>query len=524
MKILLVEPQYRKKAGGVAGNGVISGGRVSDESLWYPPIGLMKLARYHKFRGDDVKFVSGIDKTLLPSGDLFGNDVLWDRVYIATLFTFHYDKVIDTINFYKELVGGTTKKIYVGGIMATLMQEDIFEDTGVMPIPGLIKSARQINMDEDINIDKLTPDYSILDKTQYAINDTFYAYTTKGCSNKCAWCAVPKLEPEYEEYVDIKPMIKLLRKECGDCSKLKLMDNNTLVSTQLERIVDDLVNLGYGRQQRSATGKLRVVDFNQGTDASHINEKTITHLARLNINPLRIAFDTSSEEKLYRKAVELAFQNGFSEISNYMLYNFKDNPIDLYKRILVNIELNEKWREPNDLGGRGQIYCYPMRFAPINQTLGAKTNRERDFFRKIDSRSVDWLNAPKWTKRFVRNVEVIKGTAHGAIPTTPSLARRAMGRNFEEFLTNLYMPEHMLRYRNKYEYTIADGEPERVRGNGDIEEFRKFLLGLLSKQDERFYIFHDTVSQSLKTAVKKSIELIDKDKEMVRWLTKYLEE
>lgn len=521
MRVLLVEPQYRRKAGGVAGGGK-KNKKVSDETLWYPPIGLMKLARYHKQRGDTVRFISGIDNSLVPSGDFFNNDILWDRVYVATLFTFHYKKVVDTINFYKDIVGGTSKKIFVGGIMATLMQDDIFENTGVMPLPGLITSARQIGMNDDTNIDRLAPDYSLLDAQQYAINDTFYAYTTKGCSNKCSWCAVPKLEPVYEDYVDIKPVINILRDECGDFSRLKLMDNNTLVSNRLEDIVNDLVNLGYGRGEKTSTGKARVVDFNQGTDASHIDEKTIALLAKLNIKPLRIAFDQVKEEKLYRNAVELAFKNGFTEISNYMLYNFKDKPIDLYKRILVNIELNEKWAKPDKNGNYGQIYCYPMRFAPINQSLGRHTNRKRDFFPNVDSHTVDWLNQPRWNKRFVRNIEVIKGAAHGAISTTPSLARRSIGRNWEEFITNLYMPEHMLRYRNKYEKTIAEGEPERIPGNGIIEEFRQFVLELLKKQNGRFYIFHNAVCAYSKAEIRKAIDKLPTDKEMLKWLEYYL--
>ena len=121
------------------------------------------------------------------------------------------------------------------------------------------------------------------------------------------------------------------------------------------------------------------------------------------------------------------------------------------ERIIVNIKLNEKWKQPDRNGNSGQIYCYPMRYAPINDRLGENTNCSRDFFRELDSREYNWLKAPSWNKRFVRNIEIIKGAAHGAIPTTPTLARRAIGRTFEEYITNLYMPEHMLRYRNKYE-------------------------------------------------------------------------
>ncbi len=100
------------------------------------------------------------------------------------------------------------------------------------------------------------------------------------------------------------------------------------------------------------------------------------------------------------------------------------------------------------------------------------SNRKRNYFKEIkQAKKVDWLNAPEWTPKFSQCIDVIKGVAHGSISTTPSLARRAIGCTFYEFVTNLYMPEEMLRYRDKYEKTLYDGETRNKPGNGDIEEF-----------------------------------------------------
>ena len=365
MRILLVEPEYRKGSKKIIQNhrkslAENSSNRPDDETLWYPPLGLMKLATYHKLRGDEVKFVSGCDNSVIPQGDMFSGRELWDRVYITTLFTFHFVNIIKTINFYKEAVGGTTRKIFVGGIMSSLMPEDIFEETGIFPIPGVLLSAKQIQLDDDTNIDSLPPDYSILDGYPYAVNNTYYGYTSRGCINKCAWCGVPKIEPQFQEYVDIKPVIQSLRAKNGDFSRLKLMDNNVLASPSLPRIVADLVELGYSRDSyvNTRSQKQRVVDFNQGVDASFINHKTLSELSKLNIKPLRIAFDRLSEQKEYIAAIELAISYGFSEFSNYMLYNFNDTPFDLFKRITINIELNEKYcSKSGNLSGK--IYCYP---------------------------------------------------------------------------------------------------------------------------------------------------------------------
>jgi len=43
MRVLLVEPAYRNK---------------------YPPLGLMKIAAFHRERGDDIRFVKGCEKNI----------------------------------------------------------------------------------------------------------------------------------------------------------------------------------------------------------------------------------------------------------------------------------------------------------------------------------------------------------------------------------------------------------------------------------------------------------------------------
>ena len=120
-----------------------------------------------------------------------------------------------------------------------------------------------------------------------------------------------------------------------------------------------------------------------------------------------------------------------------------------------------------------------MRFAPIKAINGEKSHHKRDYIAPLPEKKYDLINKAVWTKRFIRNIAVIKGAAHGAIPTTPALARRAIGQNYEEFLTNLYMPEMLLRYRNKHERKVYPDEPGREPGTGLVEEFREFILPFL---------------------------------------------
>lgn len=279
MKILLVEPDYRHGSSSFikAVTDPNNTKKRNDESLWYPPIGLLKLATFHRMRDDEVQFVIGCDKTVFKDMDLISPDSLWDRIYITTLFTFDWDNVIKTIEFYKKAVGGSIHKIFVGGIMASIMPNEIFEETGIQPVVGILNSPQQIGLEGNEDIDLLHPDYTVIDNRIYAINDTYYAYATRGCINKCPWCGVPEIEPIYLEYFDIKPTIFKLRSKYGDKSRLKLMDNNILASPHLDKIVEDLMDLGYGRNTYTNTKpyKLKVIDFNQGLDATQITEEKL---------------------------------------------------------------------------------------------------------------------------------------------------------------------------------------------------------------------------------------------------------
>ncbi len=526
MRVLLVEPDYRHGTASFISKVTASGAKQKDEeTLWYPPLGLMKLATFHKRRGDEIKFVIGCDKSILleDPDKPYLPSLLWDRIYITTLFTFDWDNVIKTIDFYKKAVGGSVHKIFVGGIMASIVSDEIFEETGIQPITGIINSPQKIGLDGNEDIDLLPPDYSILDNRIYAINDTYYAYTTRGCTNRCPWCGVPEIEPRYLEYIDIKPMILEMRQQYGDKSRLKLMDNNVLASPYLERIVDDLLELGYGRGKHTDTNprRMRVIDFNQGLEATHITENNINIIGKLNIRPMRIAFDRLSYKTNYEKAIRLSQRHGFREFSNYMLYNENDTPRDLYERLMVNIKLNTEWGNGLSKNSAGAIYSYPMRFAPIKDDGPLKENRKRDYSPPVPEHNYDYLEEAAWIKRFTRNIEVMKGANHGAIPPKSSYALRALGRNYYEFIANLYMPEELLRYRNKYEKEVYPEEPPRPPGTGDVERFREFILRLLKNQDATFKEFHDAVAPCSKEAIKKAL-LNCKNKEVEGWLTWYL--
>ena len=176
-EILLIEPDYRNK---------------------YPPLGLMKISYYHKeVKGDYVRFAKG----KLP--DSFSNKK-WDRVYVATLFTFEWEATKRAVR-YALSVAKTPEDIYIGGIAATLMKDSFVKEFPGIPeshiVKGLLNENGKLGYDDDGQIDTITPDYSILDDIRdqhvYPTENAYFMYTTGGCGMKCEFCAVQQLEPYY---------------------------------------------------------------------------------------------------------------------------------------------------------------------------------------------------------------------------------------------------------------------------------------------------------------------------------------
>lgn len=478
MRVLLVEPNYKNK---------------------YPPMGLMKISTYHKLLGDEVRFVKGFDPNV--------NEVVWDRIYITTLFTFDFDVDVETINHYKLLVNDIDD-LYVGGIMASLMPEKIVEATGIERshiLTGLFTDTSVVGDNNDINVDELPLDYDILEQIdyKYPAGDNYFAYTTRGCPNHCSFCAVPILEPHFHVTNNIIDQIRTIDEKYGPKQHLLLLDNNVLNTANLKSLVDDLCTAGFGRgakysdpgtynivmmryrngdradfldrkmaaylegfkkrikseemletflqivigaedaedyaqymldndkklspiieKYRNKAQKARYLDFNQGVDGRKINDENMEQLARLAIRPLRIAFDDIRLKDVYCQAVRTAHRHGIKEISNYILFNYKDKPEDLYERLRVNIELNK------ELGI--QIFSFPMKYSPISET-------DRTYI------------GTNWCKKSVRAISAILQVTKGVVAAGSSFFYKAFGNNLEEYFELLAMPRELIMFRSYFE-------------------------------------------------------------------------
>ena len=173
----------------------------------------------------------------------------------------------------------------------------------------------------------------------------------------------------------------------------------------------------------------RYVDFNQGVDARLFNEERVAQLARIAIRPLRIAFDDIKTFEAYNRAVRLSVAAGLKDFSNYLLYNFNDKPIDLYKRLRINVELSEELNV--------NIYSFPMKYHPIRK----EANSEIDY-----SHNRDYIGK-HWNRKYIRAIQAILNSTKGKVGKGLSFFYEAFGKTEEEYMELLEMPETFILYR-----------------------------------------------------------------------------
>jgi len=396
LKILLVEPNYRSK---------------------FPPLGLMRISTFHKDRGDNVQFARGTEKEI--------KNVQWDRIYISSLFTYDLPITVKTINYYSNSVGNPAEEIIVGGIGATLIPEYIEENSECKVITGPLDKPNKLGFDEEPIAD-LIPDYDMISSVDYNYKpeDAYFARVSIGCIRKCKFCAVPILEPHFGFLQGISEQVNEVIKKFGEKKDLIILDNNILALPNIIQVLRDIKDLGFERGAKF-NRKLRFVDFNQGIDARLISTDIAKELGKLNLRPIRLAFDDLSYEKYYRKAINLLQDQGFRYFTTYVMFNFNDTPREFYERLRINIDLSKQHNI--------KITSFPMKFVPI-----VNTNR--------------YHISRNWNWKFLRGIQCILNATHGIVSPLGDFFNLAFGKTYEEFIQIVSMPDNYIIYRKKFEY------------------------------------------------------------------------
>lgn len=263
----------------------------------------MKLASWHRSRGDDITFSKRVERDMLEAP--------YDRVYGSAIFQYSADRVaVFKSEFPGAIVGGTWN------LADTSTVEDI---TGVHD--GL--------------------DYSIYPGFSGSIG-----FSQRGCRLKCGFCVVPKKEGKNRDVVTVAGIWR------GDPhpKHLHLLDNDFFGAPAWENRFQEIVD-----------GKFKVC-FNQG-----INVRLITPLSagalgempyyddQFKTRRLYTAWDNLKDEKVFFRGVEMLERAGVrpSHLMVYMLVGW--DPSETWGRVMYRF---------NKMVALG-IRPYPMVFGGV---------------------------------------------------------------------------------------------------------------------------------------------------------------
>lgn len=134
--------------------------------------------------------------------------------------------------------------------------------------------------------------------------------TTLGCINRCPFCAVPQVEPDWLELADWpdKPI---------------LLDNNLLAASSghFDRVLDRLERWGW-------------CDFNQGLDCHLMNEHHAERIGRIRGAIVRLSLDSMRDVDPWQAAFDLLRRFGTAKkrVRSYVLCGFDSGPEDAWRR------------------------------------------------------------------------------------------------------------------------------------------------------------------------------------------------
>lgn len=556
--ILLIEPNYRNK---------------------YPPIGLMKISSYHKVLGDKITFFKGnlkdfvveqiyidcltklnrIDKTIqwVSKSDIikkyiknknrnllesinysdskyphliekclvgfsdyyrkkeYENNPKFDRIYVTTLFTFYWKITIETIHFAKKLVK-KPNQLLVGGVMASLLTNEIEKETGIKPIPGLLDKQGILDKTSkarNIIIDDLPLDFSILDEIEYEYptQSAYITFMTKGCTRKCAFCAVPKLEPTYKPKIETNDKFQEIKKHFGDQQNLLLMDNNVLASPNFPEIIQEIKDMGFYKGSTFVEPnqlKIAIRNLRSGyNDRAYIkrshrlihdllnrlhrkNKKEFQHIL---IEYKLLSLESTTKKNLlkankfiapyyekYRPKVVKKRYVDFNQGTDARYVN--DNIMKLMSEIPIRplriafdyIGLKDTYTKAVELAAKYGIkelsnyILYNFHDSPeelyerlkINVLLVERLGVQiysfpMKYIPLYGEEAKDRKFVGKnWNKKFIRTIQSILNVTKGIVAPGRNFFEIAFGKDINEFYHLLYMPENYIVYRKYFEKEV----------------------------------------------------------------------
>ena len=305
------------------------------------PIGLLKLASYHRADGDDVRLVRG---------NQYFPEFYPNQIKITSLFTYWANYVWESVRFYKE--NYPKARVIVGGIYASLMPEHCRKS-----------GCDEVFIGVDDKAEKFKPAYDLVN-VDYQI-----VHTSRGCLRRCKFCGTWKIEPKFTYKKTIKNDI------CSN--RIIFYDNNLLANPYIKDILEELKNakhngrVVYSESQCGIDGRLLTPDLAK-----------LLKQARF-LNP-RIAWDHGYEQRhMIKKQIDMLVGARYptKDIYVFMIYNYEQD----YDEMLKKLKQCKRWG----------VQIADCRYRPLTQTFENYNPRQRQTCE-------DYFIHTKWTDRQIK--------------------------------------------------------------------------------------------------------------------------
>lgn len=279
-----------------------------------PNLALMKLAHWHRAKGDDIIFSRRVHRDFL--------ELQYDRVYGSAIFD------------------------YSAGLVAEFVQE----------FPGAIVGGTW-NPKQPLTVEEMIGE-SRYEHHDYAIYPRFsgsIGFSQRGCRLKCGFCVVPKKEGKNRANNRIMEIWR------GDPypRHLHLLDNDFFGQPEWKDRVAEIID-----------GNFRVC-FNQGINVRLVNEEAADALGRLpyyddqfKTRRLYTAWDNLKDEKVFFRGVDMLERAGVrpTHLMVYMLIGW--DPSETWERVMYRFErMKERGIRPYPMvygGVPGRAKTLPM--------------------------------------------------------------------------------------------------------------------------------------------------------------------
>lgn len=292
-----------------------------------------------------------------------------NEIYVTSCFTYHWEPVHEVIKICKEIYPDVP--ITLGGIYATLCPEHAKRSLADKVFIGEMLEAS--NFPTDLGLLEEKPKYAVIK-------------STRGCPNRCSYCAVHVLEGNKMRYRSPETVVKEIQDKMQrfGIKKFILWESNVLINAEqhLEKILDLIIKKNLEIE----------LDFPEGLQPSLIYPRLIKKMKVAGVKQFRLSLESTDknlcEKRFHRKSnikdlertVRIIKKEGFSrkDIVIFILVGMPDQPLESIMKSLVKV-----W----ELGCTPQI----MPFTPIPQTEEYKR-----YYHTIKDRGLEDLHPFLW--------------------------------------------------------------------------------------------------------------------------------